>query len=66
MSNFVFRLDRNQQPLDPTHPAKARKLLKAGRAKVFGRYPFTIIMQDLEVDNCITHKHQSSPIHLTV
>jgi len=58
MSHFVFRLDRNQQPLDPTHPAKARKLLKAGRAKVFRRYPFTIIMQDWEVENCVTHKHQ--------
>nr|WP_051017278.1 RNA-guided endonuclease IscB [Dactylococcopsis salina] len=58
MSNFVFVLDKNKQPLDPTHPAKARKLLKAGRAKVFRRYPFTIIMQDLEVQNCVTHNHQ--------
>jgi len=56
MSNHVFVLDKNKQPLDPTHPAKARKLLKAGRAKVFRRYPFTIIMQDLEVENCVTHK----------
>ena len=42
----------------PTHPAKARKLLKAGRAKVFRQYPFTIIMRDLEVENCVTHNHQ--------
>ena len=48
MSNFVFVLDKNKQPLDPTHPAKARKLLKSGRAKVFRRYPFTMIMQDLD------------------
>jgi len=26
--------------LDPTHPVKARKMLKAGRAKVFRRYPW--------------------------
>jgi 5-methylcytosine-specific restriction endonuclease McrA len=58
MSNFIFVLDRNKQPLDPTHPAKARKLLKIGRAKVFRQYPFTIIMQDLEVENCVTHNHQ--------
>ena len=58
MSNFVFVLDKNKQPLDPTHPAKARKLLKGGRAKVFRRYPFTIIMQDLEEKNCVTHNHQ--------
>ena len=58
MSNYVFVLDKNKQPLDPSHPAKARKLLKAGRAKVFRRYPFTIIMQDLEEKNCVTHKHQ--------
>jgi len=49
MSNFVFVIDKNKNPLDPTHPAKARKLLKVGRAKVFRQYPFTIIMQDLEV-----------------
>ena len=58
MSNYVFVLDKNKQTLDPSHPAKARKLLKAGRAKVFRRYPFTIIMQDLEEKNCVTHKHQ--------
>jgi len=33
-------------------------MLKAGRAKVFRRYPFTIIMQDLEEKDCVTHKHQ--------
>ena len=54
----VFVLDKNRKPLDPTHPAKARKLLKLGRAKVLRRYPFTIIMKDLEVENCVTHDHQ--------
>jgi hypothetical protein len=42
---YALVLDKNKKPLDPTHPAKARKLLKAGRAKVFRRYPFTIILQ---------------------
>ncbi len=54
----VFVLDKNRKPLDPCHPAKARKLLKSGRAKVVRRYPFTIIIKDLEVENCSTHDHQ--------
>ena len=54
----VFVIDRNRKPLDPCHPAKARKLLKSGRAKVLRRYPFTIIIKDLEGSNCITHDHQ--------
>ena len=54
----VFVLDKNRKPLDPCHPAKARKLLKSGKAKVLRRYPFTIIIKDLEVENCVTHDHQ--------
>lgn len=46
----VFVLDKNKQPLDPCHPARARELLKKGRAKVFKPYPFTIILQDRTVD----------------
>jgi 5-methylcytosine-specific restriction endonuclease McrA len=44
----VFVLDKNKKPLNPTHPAKARKLLRAGRAKVFKRFPFTIILPETE------------------
>lgn len=39
-------LDANKKPLMPCHPARARKLLKAGRAAVCRRYPFTIILKD--------------------
>lgn len=42
---MVFVIDENKQPLAPCHPARARKLLKAGRAKVFRHFPFTIILQ---------------------
>jgi len=42
----VFILDSNKQPLMPTHPAKARKLLAAGKAAVYRRYPFTIILKE--------------------
>ncbi|WP_438941499.1 RNA-guided endonuclease IscB [Moorena bouillonii] len=54
----VFVLDQDKKPLDPCHPARARELLKKGRAKVFKRYPFTIIMQDRSVDNSVTHPHR--------
>ena len=43
MSN-VFVLDTNKQPLDPVHPGRARLLLTQGKAAVFRRYPFTIIL----------------------
>lgn len=44
MSN-VFVLDTNRQPLNPVHPGRARLLLTQGKAAVFRRYPFTIILQ---------------------
>jgi 5-methylcytosine-specific restriction endonuclease McrA len=41
----VFVLDTNKQPLDPVHPGRARILLDCGKAAVFKRYPFTIILK---------------------
>lgn len=55
---FVFVLDKNKKPLDPTHPARARRLLKSGRASVFRRYPFTIILHDRIVENSTTNEHR--------
>lgn len=49
MSNFVFVLDTNFKPLTPCKPSMARKLLDAGKAAVFRRYPFVIILNK-EVD----------------
>lgn len=45
MQNRVLVLDKNQQPLMPCHPARARELLSEGKAAVFRRYPFTIILK---------------------
>lgn len=42
----VFVLDKKQQPLMPCHPARARKLLRQGRAVVVKRFPFTIRLKD--------------------
>ncbi len=53
----VFVLNKNRQPLDPCKPARARILLSTGKAKVYRRYPFTIILTE-EVKNPVIHKHQ--------
>jgi 5-methylcytosine-specific restriction endonuclease McrA len=41
----VFVLDTDKQPLTPVHPGGARYLLKQGKAAVYRRYPFTIILR---------------------
>jgi len=41
----VFLVDTNRQPLSPVHPGRARLLLKAGKAAVLKRYPFTLILK---------------------
>ncbi len=38
----VYVVNRQGKPLMPCHPAKARILLKKGKAKVVQRTPFTI------------------------
>ncbi|MDC0835950.1 RNA-guided endonuclease IscB, partial [Geitlerinema sp. CS-897] len=45
-------------PLAPCHPAKARRLLKSGRASVFRRYPFTIILHEIEAKDCVVRETQ--------
>ncbi|MFC7603045.1 RNA-guided endonuclease IscB [Streptosporangium amethystogenes subsp. fukuiense] len=42
----VFVLDRHGHPLDPCHPARARRLLAAGRAVVVRHTPFVIRLRD--------------------
>ncbi len=42
----VFVLDTNKQPLNPVHPGRARMLLSLGKAAVFRRYPFTLILKE--------------------
>ncbi len=54
----IFVLDAKKRPLDPCHPARARQLLKAGRAAVYRRKPFTIILKDRLLENSIVHSHR--------
>ena len=52
MSN-VFVVDTMQKPLDPVHPGRARMLVSSGKAAVFRRFPFTIILKQ-EVHEPVT------------
>jgi 5-methylcytosine-specific restriction endonuclease McrA len=42
---MVFVLSSDKKPLNPCNPARARILLKQGKACVFKQYPFTIILK---------------------
>jgi len=50
MTPRVFVIDITGKPLLPTHPARSRKLLREGRAKVIRVLPFTIQLKKI-VDN---------------
>lgn len=54
---MVFVLDINRKPLSPCHEAVARKLLKQGKAAIFRRYPFTIILNK-EVNEDIKQEYR--------
>lgn len=60
MQNLVFVLDTNKQPLSPCRPSVARKLLRDGKAAVFRRFPFTLILKrEVEAVSpipCVTFK----------
>ena len=49
-TNFVFVLDADRRPLSPCHPARARELLRRGKASVLRRFPFTIILKRTVTD----------------
>ena len=42
---MVFVVDTDKRPLAPCHPARARRLLTEGKAAVWRRFPFTIILK---------------------
>ena len=45
MASMVFVIDTEKRPLGPCRPARARRLLTEGKATVWRRYPFTIILK---------------------
>ncbi len=44
----TFVLDKNRKPLMPCHPARARMLIKRGKARVYRLQPFTILLTERE------------------
>lgn len=46
----VLVLNADKTPMMPCHPARARMLLRRGRAAVFRLYPFTIILREQRHD----------------
>jgi 5-methylcytosine-specific restriction endonuclease McrA len=46
MSNYALVLNEDRQPLNPIHPAAARKLLAQSQAAIFRKFPFTIILKE--------------------
>jgi 5-methylcytosine-specific restriction endonuclease McrA len=50
----VFVLDTRYKPLDPIHPARARQLLRNGKAAIFRIFPFTIILKESHPDSPVT------------
>ncbi len=55
----VFVLDTMKRPLTPVHPGHARRLLKAGKAVVFRRHPFTIILKTMRQQQGAVLSHQA-------
>jgi 5-methylcytosine-specific restriction endonuclease McrA len=56
----VFVLDTQKQPLGPVHPGHARLLLKQGKAAVYRRYPFTVILK------CAVEQPHLEPLRLKI
>ena len=52
----VFVLDHDGRPLDPCHPARARKLLSCNRAVVVRHTPFVIRLRDRKLASSVVHR----------
>jgi len=50
----VFVLNTNRKPLDPVHPVRARILLNTGKAAIYRKFPFTIILKHAIQDEEVT------------
>jgi hypothetical protein len=58
--SLVFVVDQQQKPCRPVHPGRARHLLNRGRAAVYRRYPFTLILREGEPTE------ESEPVRLKI
>jgi 5-methylcytosine-specific restriction endonuclease McrA len=55
---MVFVVSSDGYPLDPCHPARARQLLRRGRARLVRCFPCTIRLMDRSVALSTTHVHR--------
>jgi 5-methylcytosine-specific restriction endonuclease McrA len=55
---MVFVLSSDGQSLDPCHEARARKLLRAGKAVEHRRFPYTIRLKHRAAMESVTHQHR--------
>jgi hypothetical protein len=46
--SMVLVVDHERRPCRPVHPGRARHLLTRGRAAVYHRYPFTLVLREGE------------------
>jgi hypothetical protein len=46
--SMVFVVDQQHRPCAPVHPGRARHLLNRGRAAVYRRFPFTLMLREGE------------------
>jgi 5-methylcytosine-specific restriction endonuclease McrA len=53
MSNFVFVLDTDKRPLEPIHPGLARQLLKGGKAAIYRKFPFALILKESHPESSV-------------
>lgn len=55
---FVFVLSADRKPLNPCRSAYARRLLRDGKAAVFRRFPFTIILKERKHEDSSVSEHR--------
>ena len=58
--SMVLVVDQERRPCAPVHPGRARHLLTRGRAAVFRRYPFTLILREGE------RAEESAPLRMKI
>lgn len=60
---MFFVIDKKKTPLSPTTNAKARVLLKQGKAVVYKVYPFVIRLKETKLRSFITKKHNNCCVY---
>ncbi len=57
----VLVIDKNKKPCNPIHSSSARRLLKANKAAIYLRYPFTIILKTENHNSTLNYDFKIDP-----